>query len=124
MIRTINTKARCMLLDSNLPIQFWAEAIHTACFLHQCTLNSSLANYMSPFEALIGTKPKVYHLRHFGCTAYKWIPKEQQSNKNFSPQSKPCMLLGYMHKATKVWHLWDFEQKKAVEYSYMVCRED
>jgi hypothetical protein len=86
--------------------------------------NSSLANYMSPFEALTGTKPKIYHLRHFGCTAYKWIPKEQRSNKNFSPRSKPYMFLGYMHKTTKVWHLWDFEQKKAIECSYVVWRED
>jgi hypothetical protein len=74
-----------MLLDSNLPMRFWAEAIYTAYYLHQCMPNSSLANYMLPFEVLTGTKPKVYHLRHFGCTVYKWIPKEQQSNKNFGP---------------------------------------
>jgi hypothetical protein len=86
--------------------------------------NSSLADYISPFKALTGTKPKVHHLRHFRYTVYKWIPKEQRSNKNFSPQSKPCMFLGYVHKTTKVWYLWDFEQKKAIEYSYMVWRED
>jgi hypothetical protein len=39
MIRTINTKARYMLLDSNLPMRFWAEAICIACYLHQCTPN-------------------------------------------------------------------------------------
>jgi hypothetical protein len=77
MIRTINTKARCMLLDSKLPMRFWAEAIRTACYLHQRTPNSSLLNYMSPYESLTRTKPKVHHLRHFGCTAYKWIPKAQ-----------------------------------------------
>jgi hypothetical protein len=71
MIRTINTKARYMLLDSDLPMRFWAEAVYTACYLHQRMLNSSLPNHMSPFEALTGTKPQVHHLRHFGCTAYK-----------------------------------------------------
>jgi transposase InsO family protein len=124
MIRTINTKARCMLLDSNLPMRFWANAVHTACYLYQRTLNSSLPNHISPFEALIGTKSKVHHLRHFGCTVYKWIPKEQRSNKNFGPRSKPCMFLGYVHKITKVGRLWDFEQKKAVECSNVVWRED
>jgi hypothetical protein len=124
MIRTINTKARCMLLDSDLPMRFWAEAVCIACYLHQCIPNSSLPNYMSPFEALTGTKPKVHHLRRFGYTAYKWIPKEQRSNKNFGPRSKPCMFLEYVHKTTKVWCLWDFEQKKAIEYSNVVWRED
>jgi hypothetical protein len=77
MLRMMNTKAQCMLLDSNLPMQFWAEAIRTACYLHQCTPNLSLPNLISPFEALTGTKPKLHHLRRSGCTVYKWIPKEQ-----------------------------------------------
>jgi hypothetical protein len=71
MIRMINTKAQCMLLDSNLPMRFWAEAIRTACYLHQCTPNSSLPDLISPFEALTGTKPKLHHLRRFGYTVYK-----------------------------------------------------
>jgi hypothetical protein len=79
---------------------------------------------MSLFEALIGTNPKIHYLRSFGCTTYKWIPKEQQSNKNFGPQSKPCIFLGSVHKTTKVWHLWDFEQNKAIECSDIVWRED
>jgi hypothetical protein len=109
MIRTINTKARCMLLDSNLPMRLWAEAVHTACYLHQRTPNSSLPDLISPFKALTGTKPKLHHLRHFSYTVYKWIPKEQQSNKNFGPHSKLCMFLEYVHKTTKVWRLWDFD---------------
>jgi hypothetical protein len=68
MIRTINTKGRCRLLDSDLPMLFWTEAVCTACYLYQRMLNSNLPNYISPFKALTGTKPKVYHLRHFGCT--------------------------------------------------------
>jgi hypothetical protein len=34
------------------------------------------------------------------------------------------MFLGYVHKITKVWCLWDFKQKKAIEYLNMVWRED
>jgi hypothetical protein len=124
MIRTINTKARHMLLDSNLPMRFWVEAIHTACYLHQRTPNSSLLNYISPYESLTGTKPKVHHLRLSRCTAYKWIPKAQRSDKNLGPRSKPCMFLGYVYKTTKVWRLWDFQQNKAIEYSNVRWRED
>jgi hypothetical protein len=124
MIRTINTKARCMLLDSNLPMWFWAEAICTACYLHQRMPNSSLLSYMSPYESLTRTKPKVLHLRHFGYTAYKWIPKAQRSDKNFGLRSKPCMFVGYVHTTTKVYHLWDFQQNKAIECSNVGWRED
>jgi hypothetical protein len=79
---------------------------------------------MSPYESLTGTKPKVHHLRRFGYTTYKWIPKVQRSEKNFGPCSKPCMFLGYVHKTTKVWHVWDFQQNKAIECSNIRWRED
>jgi hypothetical protein len=110
-------KARCMLLDCNLPMQFWAEAIYTACYLHQHMPNLSLRNYISSYDSLTRTKAKVHYLMHFGYTAYKWIPKAQQSVKNFGPCSKPCIFLGYVYGTTKVWHLWDFEQNKAIECS-------
>ncbi|GKF94230.1 retrovirus-related pol polyprotein from transposon TNT 1-94, partial [Tanacetum coccineum] len=31
--RTLIEAARTMLADSLLPIQFWAEAVHTACYV-------------------------------------------------------------------------------------------
>ena len=34
MIRTLVKKTRAMLLDANVPIEFWGEAITTACYLH------------------------------------------------------------------------------------------
>jgi hypothetical protein len=68
MIRTVNSKTRCMLIDTKLPMRFWAEAVRTA--------------------------PKLDHLRRFGCTAYKYIPKDQRGDKKFGERSRPCMMLG------------------------------
>ena len=34
MIQTVNTKARAILLESQLPSNLWAEAINTANYLH------------------------------------------------------------------------------------------
>jgi hypothetical protein len=34
------------------------------------------------------------------------------------------MFLGYVHKTTKVWRLWDFDRNRAVECSNVVWRED
>jgi hypothetical protein len=91
MIRTINSKARCILIDAKLP-RFWAEAIRTA-------------------------KPKLDHLRRFRCTAYKYIPKDQRSDKKPRERSQPCMVLGYVHDTTKIWRLWDFDRNRTAGQS-------
>jgi transposase InsO family protein len=136
MIRTLNTKGRCMMLDAKAPMRFWAEAIKTACYLHRRTPTSSLpankgsdsepGSTMTPHEALYGTSPKLHHLRRFGCVVYKHIPKEQRSGK-FSERSRPCMMLGYVHQTTKIWRIWDFSsgpRGRAVECSNVIFAED
>jgi hypothetical protein len=35
MLQTLNTKARALMIEANLPSNFWAEAINTAIYLHQ-----------------------------------------------------------------------------------------
>ena len=117
-----------MLLDAGLPKKFWAEAISTATYLHQRSPSNSLEG-LTPYELLTGDKPKLHHLRRFGCTVYKHIPKGQRKNGKFGERSKPCMLLGYVHKTTKIWRIWDFQagpyqRGAAVECSSVVFREE
>jgi transposase InsO family protein len=128
MIRTLNTKARSMLLDATLPSRFWAEAISTAAYLHRRSPSNSLEG-KSPFEMLYGVKPKLYHLRRFGSTVYKHIPKDQRKDKKFGSRSKACMMLGYVHNTTKIWRIWDFEggshgQGRAMECSNTIFKEN
>ena len=63
MIRTLNAKTRSMMLDANVPIIFWPEAIRTACYLHRRSPTSSVTDNRLPYEALYGTIPKIRHLR-------------------------------------------------------------
>ena len=128
MIRTLNTKARSMLLDAGLSKKFWAEAISTATYIHRRSPSNSLEG-LTPYELLTGDKPKLHHLRRFGCTVYKHIPKDQRRNGKFGECSKPCMLLGYVHKTTKIWRIWDFQagpyqRGAAVECSSVVFKEE
>jgi len=109
MIRTLNAKARSMMLDENVPIIFWPEAIRTECYLHRKSPTSSLADNWSPYEVLYGTIPKIRHLRRLGCRAYKHIPPVQRTEKKFGNRSSMCMMLGYVHKTTKIWRIWDFK---------------
>jgi transposase InsO family protein len=124
MIRTINTKTRSLMIDSGIHMSFWAEALQTAVYLHQRTPTTSLSKYRSPYEVLHQKQPKIEHLRCFGCVAYKYIPKEQRDKGKFTERSKPCMMLGYVHDTAKIWRIWDFEIKKAVECSNVIFNED
>jgi len=127
MIRTLNAKARSMMLDANVPIVFWPEAIRTACYLHRRSPTSSLTDNRSPYEARYGTTPKIGHLRRFGCRAYKHIPPAQRTEKKFGNRSSMCMMLGYVHNTTKIWRIWDFKSGRtgrAVECSNVVFDEE
>ncbi|CAG4913470.1 unnamed protein product [Colias eurytheme] len=57
MNRTLIEKARCMMLNANLPKVYWAEAIHTAAYLVNRSPTRSLS-YKTPEEMWTGMKPK------------------------------------------------------------------
>ena len=98
IIQTLNTRARSMMIDANIPITFWAEMINTASYLQKRSPTTAL-NGRTPYEILhqsIGTKssesnqPALYHLRRIGCVAYHRTPDEKFQNKTtlkFGPRS-------------------------------------
>jgi len=130
MIQTITQKVRSMMIDSQVPLVFWGEAVNTAVYLHQRTPNEGLTKrvncdgyqvpYPTPDEMLhafakpshnndcieISYKAPLHRLRQFGCYASRRIP-ELQRHGNFSPRSKPCMMVGYVHNSTTLWRIWD-----------------
>ena len=48
---------------------------------------------MTQYEAWIGEKPRVDHLRVFGCTAHALIPKDERHK--LDQKSRKCVLLGF-----------------------------
>ncbi|GJT30197.1 putative ribonuclease H-like domain-containing protein [Tanacetum coccineum] len=64
--RTLIEAARTMLADSLLPIPFWAEAVNTACYVHNRVLVTKPHN-KTPYELLIGRTPIISFMRPFGC---------------------------------------------------------
>ena len=113
MIRTLNSKARSMMWEANVPSKFWPEAIRTACYLHRRSPTMSLSGNRSPFEALFGTVPPIEHLRRFKCHVFKHIPPAQRNEKKFGSRSNPSMTLGYVHNTTNIWRIWDFNSGKS-----------
>lgn len=93
--RTLVEKCRCMLADSKLSKQFWAEAVNTSCYISNISPHSGLVS--TPEEIWSGRKPSVRHLRVFGCTAYIHIPK--QKRRKLDLKSEKAIFVGYSSKS-------------------------
>src|SRR4051812_25056485 len=103
--RTIVEKARSMLHERNLGMEFWAEAILTATYLKNRSPTKAVPD-MTPFQAWTGKKPKLEHLRSFGCKAYAHVPI-QRRNK-LDSKTVECILVGYSSES-KAYRLYDPE---------------
>ena len=104
--RTIVEKARCMMLDANLPKCYWAEAVSTAVYLLNRSPNKIL-NSSTPYQEWFGSKPSLTHLKIFGCRAMvktannfrkKWDKKSQeymfiQNQSTLKTSSRPYNLM-------------------------------
>ncbi|GJS44116.1 retrovirus-related pol polyprotein from transposon TNT 1-94 [Tanacetum coccineum] len=64
--RTLIEAARTMLADSKLPTTFWAEAVSTACYVHNRVLIVKPHN-KTPYELFRGFKPAIGSMKPFGC---------------------------------------------------------
>nr|GEZ79432.1 retrovirus-related Pol polyprotein from transposon TNT 1-94 [Tanacetum cinerariifolium] len=64
--RTLIEAARTLLTDSLLPISFWAEAVHTACYVQNKVLVTKPHN-QTPYELLHCRLPSIGFMRPFGC---------------------------------------------------------
>ena len=133
MIQTLNTRARSMMIDANIPIAFWAEMINTASYLQKRSPTVALEGrtpYEVLYQAIQGPTPEpnhpsLHHLRRIGCVAYHRTPDEKFQNKTalkFGPRSTRCMLIGYT-ESSKIWKLWDIEKQRAIRSADVVSIE-
>lgn len=78
-----------MLLKSNLPAAFWAEALATATYIRNRLPTKSLPYNMSPHKAWFGKTPAILHNRQFGCIAYARNSIDAPNNAASSASSQP-----------------------------------
>lgn len=62
--RTINTKARCMMVQSGAPIQYWYHAVRYAVMLQNRTITTALGLKDSPYGVWHGRKPSLDFVLH------------------------------------------------------------
>ncbi|MBW0551687.1 hypothetical protein O181_091402, partial [Austropuccinia psidii MF-1] len=106
--QSVLKKARCILLQSNLPLKYWAEAVSTATFL--CNLIPKHADHVTPHEIWYTSKPPLDKLKPFGFQAWVKIPKNLISNK-FAQKAWDGILLGYENDASSYRILRTYNQK-------------
>ena len=89
MNRTLLERARCMISNAGLTLDFWAEAIATACYIVNRAPCAPL-DFKTPEEIWSGNPADYSNLRIFGCPAYMHV-----NEGKLEPRAKKCIFLGY-----------------------------
>ncbi|MGH9652091.1 MAG: reverse transcriptase domain-containing protein [Bryobacteraceae bacterium] len=91
-MRTLLEMALSMVLAAGLPKSFWGLAVQAAVYIRNRCPTRKLPSG-TPYEAWYGVKPRIGHIRPFGCLAYSLIPKEKRTK--FSGKAVPGIFVGY-----------------------------
>ncbi|GAA0149769.1 hypothetical protein LIER_08866 [Lithospermum erythrorhizon] len=90
--RTLQEMARVMIHAKQLPIKLWAEAVNTACHIHN-HLTLRPGTHSSSYELWRGRKPNVHYLHIFGSVCY--ILTDREPRQKFDVRSDEGIFLGY-----------------------------
>ena len=112
-------KARIMLSDAYLSHDYWAEAIDTTCYVVIISSTSTLFN-KTPYEAWVGKKPSLAHLRVFGCDVFVHIPKERR--QKLDSKFEKCIFVGYKD-GVKGYKLWNLATRTTMYNRDVILRE-
>ena len=98
------------LYEAGVPKKFWAECLAAHVYVwNQCP--TSAVPDSTPYERWYKKKPKVGHLRVWGCVAYVYIQKDKRPHLGF--HSEKCIFIGYP-EGVKGWRFWNPETKKVI----------
>ena len=108
--RSIMEMARSMLKSMKLPGKFWGEAVRHAVYLLN-RLPTRPMGEKTPFEAMNGRKPRLGHLKVFGCLAH--AKQTTPHLKKLEDRSQKLVYFG-VEEGSKAHRLYDPVQNKIV----------
>ncbi|KAG6512493.1 hypothetical protein ZIOFF_030614 [Zingiber officinale] len=88
---TVMAMARSLLKGTHMPARFWGEAVRHAVYLLNRLPTRALGD-RTPFEAWMGRKPHLAHLKVFGYVAY--VKNTTPHLKKLDDRSSPMVYLG------------------------------
>ena len=95
--RTLQEKARSMMVSSGLHGRFWGEAIVTACYLRNRSPSRVLKGDKTPEKVWSSWKPSIAHLKVFGCKGFVLIPDKER--KKMDEKSWTRIFVGYAQRS-------------------------
>ncbi|GJW16339.1 ribonuclease H-like domain-containing protein [Tanacetum coccineum] len=118
--RTLIEAAKTMLADSKLPTTFWAEAVNTACYVHNRVLVVKPHN-KTPYELFRGKTPALSFMRPFGC--HVTILNTLDYLGKFDGKSDKGFFVGYLMNS-KVFRVYNIRTRKVEENLHIRFLED
>ncbi|GJT74973.1 putative ribonuclease H-like domain-containing protein [Tanacetum coccineum] len=118
--RTLIEAARTMLADSKLPTTFWAEAVNTACYVHNRVLVVKPHN-KTPYELFRGRTPSLSFMKPFGC--HVTILNTLDHLVKFDGKSDDGFFVGYSLNS-KAFRVYNIRTRKVEENFHVRFLED
>jgi hypothetical protein len=113
--RTILNMVRALLFHAKLlPALFWKYAVHTAVYIiNRCVPSSLKSQGKTRYELYHGSKPSIAHMRVFGCDVQRQLPPNSRNDK-LSEVSLPGIFVGYDNDTVGYYNIWDISQQKVI----------
>jgi hypothetical protein len=99
-----------MIVSAKLPFNLWAEALLTACHVHNRVLSKKIQS--SSYELWNGRKPNLNYLKVLGCIAYFRVPDPKRTK--LGPRAIKSVFVGYAVNS-KAYRLLDLSSNTIVE---------
>ena len=119
--RTIIECARTLLNSKDLPSYLWAEAVNTAVYLLNRASTCDKDRTKTPYEIWSDKKPDLSHVRVFGSTAYKYVPK--QLTTKFDKRASKTIVVGYEDNSSN-YRLYNCISRKVTVGRHVIFMED
>ncbi|GJR32336.1 putative ribonuclease H-like domain-containing protein [Tanacetum coccineum] len=117
---TLIEATKTMLADFKLPTIFWAEAVNTACYVHNMVLVVKPHN-KTPYELFRGRTPALSFIRLFGC--HVTILNTLDYLGKFDGKSDEGFFVGYSMNS-KAFRVYNIRTRKVEENLHIWFLED
>ena len=97
--RSIVNVAKTIMMQSNLPVEFWAHAVCTAAYTINRLSHKRLPDGITPYEAMHGERPNISNMRVFGCHAEVLIEKRYRRKDITDENSVSAIFIGYCRQS-------------------------